>query len=97
MATLGTEVGKLENAVGAINGIAQTANARIDTARNISQRLRELRLRLVGDNEDDINKDCGADAAKPVRAEVEELQYTMEVMRQILEETLNELSQLERL
>lgn len=87
----------VEATMGAINEIAHTANIRIDTARNIAQRIHDLRQRLVGDNEFDANKECAPDAPTPVRAEVEELGHTMEVLRKILEETMNDLSQLERL
>ncbi len=83
-------------AIGAIGEITNTANARIETARQISQRLQDLRRRLVGDI--DTNKAVGTtDVPTPVRAEVEELASTMDVLREIFEETLNDLAALERL
>ncbi len=84
-------------AVGAVNGLTQTSRERIDTAENIAIRLRDLRMRLVGESERGVNEVCGSDAPSPVRSEVEELEHTMEVMRRVLEDAMNELSQLERL
>lgn len=83
--------------VGAIGEITRTVNTRISTAREISQRLQDLRRRLVGDIDSDENKKGSPDVPTPVRAEVEELGCTVDALRDIFEEMLNDLAALERL
>lgn len=82
-------------ACGAIAEITNDVLARIDTAKIISDRVRMLRRRLVGLN-DEVN-DIEPSAPEPVRPDVERLHCTVGELREIFERTLNDLSQLESL
>jgi hypothetical protein len=97
---MNTEIGygpEAAQTMGAINEITNTARMRIETAVDISQRLENLRRRLIGESEHDLNKGVAPDAPAPERSEVEELSEQMDVLRIVLEKTLNDLAKLETL
>ncbi len=95
MSNEGQTVGGCEATVGAINEIKHNSNARIDFARDISQRVQDLRIRLVGHVPECDEKAC--DTVEPPKAEVEQLAETMGVMNTVLVEINDNLIQLERL
>lgn len=78
-----------------INEIKYKSNERLDYARQISQRLQDLRVRLVGDTPSNT-EETGKEAATP-KAEVEQLADTIHTMGAILGEMDSDLSMLERL
>ena len=90
------QVGAEEKKNGIIKEIVLTVEAHISTARDISQRLQDLRGRLIGDKCEETEK-SDIDGPTPVLSETEELSERLDVMRKIMEESLNDLAALERL
>ncbi len=83
---------------GVIQELTQQAKANNETAENISQRLQDLRLRLIGPTDLDGQKESlDSPVPTPVRAEIEVLGDALERARRIQEEILSNLVQLERL
>ena len=85
----------VEATVGAINEIKSQSNERLDYARQISQRIQDLRIRLVGHVPECNETACGEVSAP--QAEVEQLSETIATMHVILQEIDENLSMLERL
>ncbi len=81
---------------GIIKEIVMTVEACIGTARDISQRLQDLRGRLIGDKCEETEGNA-KDGPVPVLSETGELTDRLDVMRQVMEESLNDLAALERL
>ena len=90
------QIAETEKKNGIIKEIVLTVEAHISTARDISQRLQDLRGRLIGDKCEETEKSV-TDGPMPVLSETEELSERLDVMRQIMEESLNDLAALERL
>ena len=98
---MSTEIGtacETERPHGAIKEILAGLDNRIDVARNISRRLQDLRVRLVGDKTPDcVDEKGGTKPPEPVRAEIVELDHSLEILRDILVEVQDNLTSLEQL
>lgn len=94
---IGTEGCAKDATMGAINEIKANSNGRLEFARGISQRVQDLRIRLVG-HVPECAKTCGDAVEAPApEAEVEQLAGTINVMQEILIEIDENLSMLESL
>ena len=91
----GTEGCAVKATVGAINEIKAKSNDRLDFARGISQRIQDLRIRLVSHVPECNETTC--DTVEAPKAEVEQLAETISVMNTVLIEIDENLSMLERL
>jgi len=91
-----SEVGIAQTAktVGQINEMTNRSQDRISTARNISQRLQELRVRLIGGVSEAKET---VDAPEPVRPEIDGLSHDLNILGDILNEIEADLSALEGL
>ena len=88
------ELGNVEAPMGVINEIKQRANERLDFARNVSQRIQDLRIRLIGH----VPEECEAETdPKAPTAEVEQLADAVNTMNAVLSEIDRNLGMLERL
>jgi len=81
--------------IGQINEMSNRAQDRIGTARNISQRIQSLRVRLIGGATEDENK--VDNAPEPVRPEIDGLSHDLNTLGNILHEIETDLSALEGL
>ena len=84
-----------EVTIGQINEIFNRLQDRIGTARHISQRLQDLRVRLIGGVTEDESK--ADNAPEPVRTEVDNLSHSINVLGDILNEIDSDLSALQGL
>ncbi len=89
-----TQLATEEKTIGQINEMFIRAQDRISTARNIAQRIQDLRVRLIGgDQEGEIS----TDAPEPVRSEIDNLSHNLNVLGVVLNEIESDLSVLEGL
>ena len=98
---MSTETGtacETERPHGVIKEILVGLDNRIDVARNISRRLHDLRVRLVGDETPACaDEKGGTKPPEPVRAEIVELDHSLEILRDILIDSQEDLTSLEKL
>jgi len=83
--------------VGQVHEMSNRAQDRIGTARNISQRLQSLRVRLIGGVGNDASKKEVVSPAEPVRPEVDDLSHNLNILGDILNEIDSDLQALEGL
>jgi len=86
----------IESTVGQINKMSNKAQDRIGTARNILQRIQDLRVRLIGGVEE-ANVKSDTNAPEPVRPEVDCLSHNIDILGDIFNEIESNLQGLESL
>ena len=87
--TVGVEAsqGELQKAISKIN-------SSVDIARDVHKRMEDLRIRLIGNDANELSKE-GAGSPEPVRPQINELAYRLYLLRDAHEQILNELAELE--
>ena len=80
--------------MGQVNEMSSRVQDRINTARNISQRIQDLRVRLIGGT---VEAQETTDAPEPVRPDVDNLSHSLNVLGSILSEIDTDLQALEGL